>query len=266
MRPIAILLLVAAAARLPAQDTVIVESGGLKLRALLWRPAGNGPFPGVIYNHGSGPNMEMQRPATVGPVFASHGYVLLYLFRRGSGLSAKEGSNGGVLMDRANAEKGLAARNELQLRLLESELEEVMAGIAFLRGRRDVNAKRIAVAGHSFGGALNLLAAERDSTLRAVVLFGGAARSWPGSTKLQQRLIEAVRHTRTPVFFAYAANDYSIEPAKILGGELEKLGRPYRAKIYPAFGSTAGEGHNFVYGSVAAWERDVFAFLAEHMR
>ena len=35
-------------------DTVVVQSGALTLRALLWRPHGRAPFPAVLFNHGSG--------------------------------------------------------------------------------------------------------------------------------------------------------------------------------------------------------------------
>jgi len=135
-----------------------------------------------------------------------------------------------------------------------------------LRGRGDVSSRRVAVAGHSFGGSLTLLAAERDSTLRAIVLFGGAAGSWDGSPKLQLRLLETVRHARAPPFFVYAANDYSVAPLKILSAELAKLRKPYKAKIYPAVGRTPAEGHDSVHSGVAMWERDVFSFLAEYMR
>jgi len=249
-----------------APDTVIVESGGLKLRALLWRPAGSGPFPAVLFSHGSGPQTQVHRPRTLGPVFSAHGYVFLYLYRRGSGLSADQGSNSEVLMNRERDAKGAQARNQLQLRLLDSELDEVTAGVALLRRLAEVDPQRVAIVGYSFGGSLTLLAAERDSTLRAIVLFAGAAGSWDGSPKLQARLTEAVRRARVPVFFAYAANDYSVAPLTVLSGELAKLGKPYGAKIYPAVGRTPAEGHDFIYSSVAIWERDVFAFLAEHMR
>ena len=36
-----------------APDTVAIRNGALTLRALLWRPAGRGPFPAVLFNHGS---------------------------------------------------------------------------------------------------------------------------------------------------------------------------------------------------------------------
>jgi hypothetical protein len=47
---------------------------------------------------------------------------------------------------------------------------------------------------------------------------------------------------------------------------LERLRKPHRVKIYPSVGRTPDEGHSFVYLSVATWEPDVFAFLAERMR
>jgi hypothetical protein len=34
-------------------DTVVVRSGSLSLRGVLWTPAGKGPFPAVLFNHGS---------------------------------------------------------------------------------------------------------------------------------------------------------------------------------------------------------------------
>jgi carboxymethylenebutenolidase len=252
-----------------APDTVLVRSGGLTLRALLWRPPGSGPFPAVLFNHGSysaGNPLKLEEPATLGPVFARHGYVFLFLFRRGIGLSADQGPADGDLMANALAARGAAGRNEVQLKLLETEeMNESLAGLAVLRALPYVDRDRLAVAGHSFGGSLSLLLAARDSAIRAVVSFSGSARSWNLSPELRARLLSAVDHT-APVFLLHAANDYSTAPGKALATEMRRLGRPYRVKIYPAVGRTTREGHNFVYHSVAAWEPDVFAFLDEHLR
>src|SRR5215831_4073110 len=98
-------------------ETVVVQSGALKLRGLLWWPAGRRPFSAVLFNHGSGSLPDPKQPAILGPVFARHGYAFLYLFRRGAGLSSDQGTNSGTLMARALAEKGQEARNELQLQL-----------------------------------------------------------------------------------------------------------------------------------------------------
>lgn len=247
-------------------ETVVVQSGALRLRALLWRPEGRGPFPAVLFNHGSGPAESSLGPrrTALGPLFARHGYVFLFLFRRGSGLSAGEGTNSFDLMRRESAEKGQEARNRLQMRLLEGDdLSDVLAGLAFLRARPEVDPRRVAVAGHSFGGSLALLVAERDSGLWAVIDFAGAAYSWPRSAQLRERLLAAVGKTAAPIFIIHAANDYCVAPAEVLAAEMARLGKPHRVKIYPPFGRTAEEGHDFVYHGAATWGPDVFAFLNE---
>lgn len=250
-------------------DTVVVQSGALTLRALLWCPDGRGPFPAVLFNHGSGttPERQGQQSATIGPVFSRHGYVLLFLFRRGSGPSADQGTSAAELLDRERASHGQEARNKLQLQLLETDhLSDALAGLAFLRARPEVDPHRVAVAGHSFGGSLTLLVTERNPALRAAIVFSGSAGSWENSPELRARLLAAVGSTTVPVFFALAANDYSIAPAEALSAAMEQLGKPHRIRIYPPVGRNADEGHDFVYLGVDAWEPDVFAFLDETMR
>ncbi len=144
----------------------------------------------------AGHSPTRSRPEILGPVFARHGYMFLYVFRRGAGLSADQGTNSVALMNRALEEKGRDARNQLQLQLLENELEDVNAGLSFLRGRSDVDTRRIGCVGHSFGGSLALLLTERDPDVRATVLFGAAAGSWDDSPPLQSRLLAAIRRNR----------------------------------------------------------------------
>ena len=250
-------------------DTVLIRSGALTLHALIWHPAGRGPFPAVLYNHGSGPADAALGPPrmALGPLFARHGYVLLFLFRRGAGLSAGEGTNSYDRMRQALAEKGQEARNRVQLELLEGDdLSDVVAGLAFLRSRPEVDARRVAVAGHSFGGSLTLVLAERDSAVRAALVFGGAAGSWDGSPPLRARLAAAVKKATAPIFLVYAANDYTTAPAKNLAAEMDRAGKPHRVRVYPPSGRTPAEGHDFVYREVPTWEPDVFAFLDQQLR
>ena len=135
-------------------ELVVVRSADASLRALLWRPAGAGPFPAVLLNHGSGRTPEdlerlgpyEKQAEAVGPVFARHGYVLMYLFRRGVGLSADQGVSSVDLMNRASAEHGDTARNALQLQLLENrEATDARAALAFLRARPDVDRRDVAL-------------------------------------------------------------------------------------------------------------------------
>ncbi len=255
-------------------ETVVVHNGPLTLRALLWRPRGRGPFPGILFNHGSGRSREelerlgpYERQADVlGPMFARHGYLFLYLFRRGTGLSADQGTNSFDLMNAEVAAHGVNARNALQLQLLQnSEMSDALSGLAFLRTLPEVDSRGVGAIGHSFGGSLTLLLAEREPTLRAIVIFSGAGYSWDRSPQLRARLLAAVARIAAPVFFIHAANDYSVAPGKALDAHLRQLGKPHRLKIYPPVGHTADEGHGLVYLGVSTWQRDVFAFLGEHM-
>src|SRR4051812_23642535 len=124
-------------------QTLVIHNGSMTLHALLWRPQGRGPFPAILLNHGSGRTREdldrlgpyEGQAETLGPVFARHGYVCLFLFRTGVGLSADQGASAVDLMNREFALHGQDARNALQLQLLENgELRAAAAGLAFLRG------------------------------------------------------------------------------------------------------------------------------------
>jgi dienelactone hydrolase len=249
-------------------DTVVVRSGAHALRALLWIPPGAGPFPGVLLNHGSyttSDSTTWTESTALGPIFAAHGYALLILFRRGTGLSVDQGIPDGKLMADAMAAGGLERRNRVQLNILEAEgLHEAAAGLAALRTQPRVDPRRLALAGHSFGGSLALLLAARDTVVRATVVFGAAAQSWNSSPELRERLLDAVRRA-PPVLLLQAANDYSVTPGEALAAEMSSAHRPHRLLIYPPVGRDSRDGHNLIYGNVGMWEADVFDFLDRYV-
>jgi dienelactone hydrolase len=269
---IAVVLASGAAVRqaAPSPESLIVKSGPLQLRALLFRPRGTGPFPAVLFNHGSyisAAPMPPDTAAIVGDVFVKHGYALLFLFRQGIGLSIGQGTADGDLMENAFKTSGNEARNRVQLELLDGEeLNEVTAALDALRARPEVDARRIDVVGHSFGGQLSLVLAERDARLRGAVLFGPAALSWERSPMLRTRLIEAARRAPAPLMIVHARNDYSVAPGRTIAAERQRLGKPHQLKMYPPFGANASDGHNIVFLSVPTWEQDVFRFLDPLMR
>ena len=256
-------------------ETVVVPSGKLQLKGFLWKPNGPGPFPVVLFNHGSGgadADHTAGFPITeaaekLAPLFLKHGYAFLYLFRRGQGLSADQGPFMQDILREEEAAKGKEARQHLQFMLATTDhLDDVMAALSFLKTAPAIDAKRIAIVGHSFGGQLTLLAAERDNTVRAAVTFAVAAGSWERSLELRERLRVAAEKTTAPIMLIQAANDYSTAPSQELAEELRRLHKSYVLKIHPPVGRTADDGHNLLYLAIPQWERDVFGFLDEHVK
>ena len=182
-------------------------------------------------------------------------------------MSVDEGTSAVDLMNSEFAAHGQEARDTLQLELLENrEMNDALSGLAYLRALPEVDVHKVFLVGHSFGGSLTLLMAEREPNLRAVVIFSGAGSSWDRSAQLRTRLLTATTQIKMPVFFIHAANDYSLAPGKALDARLQQLGKPHLLKIYPPIGKTADDGHAFPFLGVSIWEPDVFAFLDEYMR
>jgi carboxymethylenebutenolidase len=271
-------LLVALAIGQPAStfpETVVVPSGKLRLKAFFWKPDGPGPFPTVLFNHGSGgadadhtAGLLMSEAAEkLAPLFLKHGYAFLYLFRRGQGPSADQGRFMQDTLQQEEAAKGKEARQHLQFILATTDhLDDVLAALSFLKTAPAIDAKRIAIVGHSFGGQLTLLAAERENTVCAAVTFAAAAGLWERSPELRERLLTAVDKATAPIMLIQAANDYSTAPSYALADELERRHKRHLLKIYPLVGKTSDDGHNFLYLGIPLWEHDVFGFLDEYLK
>jgi dienelactone hydrolase len=253
-----------------APEIVDVPSGALHLKAYLWKPGGSGPFPVVLFNHGSGgedaqhtAGLSMaEAAATLAPIFLRHGYAFFYLCRRGQGLSADQAPFMQDLLRREESAKGKEARQQLHYRLVTGEqLDDALAGLAWLKSAAGIDTQRIAIVGHSFGGVLTLLSGEHDSSIRAEVTFGAGANSWRVSQPLRERVLAAVHKTSAPIMLVQAANDYDTTPGTEVAAELDRLHKPHALKIYPALGQSADDGHNLLYLATSEWEPDVFEFL-----
>jgi carboxymethylenebutenolidase len=263
-------LLAACSRRAPAQkftgETVSFRSGNLTLQGSLYRPAGPGPFPAVVYNHGSACSMIVVDAAeALGPVFTARGWMFFMPHRRGAGLSAKAGPCISDEIDAAEKKGGMRAAVGTMLRLLEHDhLDDQMAALAWLQSRPDVQHDRIAVAGNSFGGIEAVLGAERGGYCAAIDSAGGAMSWATAAPDLENRLTFAVRNARAPIFFFQAENDFDLTPTRVLSAAMKAAGKPYEAKIYPAFGTSKKDGHTLGYFGSRVWADDVFRFLAAH--
>jgi carboxymethylenebutenolidase len=248
-----------------AADIVTFPSGALTLHGVVYKPDGAGPFPALLYNHGSAPGMlSAQAFEALGPAFARRGWVFFGPYRRGQGLSAAAGPYIGDEIDAAEKSRGRSAAAETMIRLLEADhLNDQLAALAWIRTQPFVEKNRIAVAGNSFGGIEAVLAAEREPFCAAID-SAGAAQTWAEVPELQARMTRAVSNAKAPIFFFQAANDYDLTPSTALSAVMKAAGKRYDVRIYPAYGNSVQDGHSFGYFASSVWGDDVFRFLEHH--
>src|SRR5262245_34294240 len=172
-------------ASLRTSRRVSFKSDHLVLVGFLFKPHGSGPFPGLIWNHGSERSPgTTQQFAAVAAIFVPAGYVVFAPMRRGHG-----DSEGPYIMDQLRRVQGSRASvGQVLVRLMEGEhLDDQLAGQAYLRSLPYGDPNRLVVAGCSFGGIQTLLAAERGAGYRAAVAISPGALSWRANPPLQER-------------------------------------------------------------------------------
>jgi carboxymethylenebutenolidase len=249
-----------ASGQVPRPELIGFRSGELDLKGFIWKPSGKGPFPALLWNHGSGKSVGPLD--TVAPYFVEKGYSFFVPHRRGQGHSP-----GPYIIDELNMSgsrlSGERGRKEIELH--ETHFEDQVAALQYLQAFPDVDKNRIGVMGCSFGGIQTMLAVERGPGYRAAVNFSGAAETWRGSSSLRARLTAAASKATMPVFFLQAENDHDLTPNRVLSEEVRKTGKPVEAKVYPAFGSGPREGHSFCSRGVRIWGPDVLKFIEAHV-
>jgi dienelactone hydrolase len=250
--------------RAPSRERVTFTSDNLTLVGFLFKPDGSGPFPGLIWNHGSEKSPgTMRQFDAVAAIFVPAGYVVFAPMRRGHG-----DSEGPYVMDQLRRAQESHGAGALAVRLMEGEhLDDQLAGLEYLKRLPYVDPRRLVVAGCSFGGIQTLLAAERGAGYRAAVAISPGALSWNGNPLLRDRLIAAVRKTEIPVFLIQPPKDASLEPSRVLGAELERRGKQHAVKVYPPEMPDDQQGHCFGGArGMHVWAPDALAFFAGALR
>jgi dienelactone hydrolase len=248
-----------------APKFVSFPSGDLTLRGFLYKPEGEGPFPAIIWNHGS-EKLPGQQP-DLAKFYTKQGFVFFVPHRHGQGRSP-----GAYIQDLiekyAATEKNRTLVEKHVVKLQEEYNQDVVAAVEWLKGQSFVDQQRLVMSGCSYGGIQTLLTAEKGLGLRAFIPFAPAAMSW-ANTELRKRLLEAVRGAKVPLFLVQAQNDYGLGPSEVLGPVIKRKGPPNQAKIYPPYGTTPQEGH-YAFATkedaIAIWGSDVLDFFRAVIR
>jgi carboxymethylenebutenolidase len=249
--------------RVPGAQTVSFKSGSLTLAGVVYKPDGSGPFPVILWNHGSYGD-PMQAFDEMGPHFTTRGWVFFGPFRRGQGLSASAGPYIGDEIERGAGSDGMRGKARAMVRLLEGDhLHDQLAAYAWLKRQPFVRSDRIAVGGNSFGGIQTVLGAERVAYCAAVDAAGGS-QSWSVAPELHPVMLRAARASRAPMFLIQAENDYELTPSHALAEAMQQAGKVVELKIYPPFGEGQAAGHGFGWHGSAIWAEDVVRFLERH--
>jgi len=241
---------------------VFYPSGNLRIQAYLYKPDGDGPFPVVIYNHGSRDGRERASVPFqyVGKMLARAGYVVLVPERRGYGKSD------GLMwwQEAGNDQSRLITR-------LQAETDDVLAAIEYLRTLRFADTSRMGIMGWSFGGIVTMLAVSRSAAFLVAVNQAGGALAWDGNAHLRGVLIAAAEKAATPTLFMVAKNDRTTLSITTLAEIFKRRGVPHRMLIYepftPAQGTrVAAPGHAvFSAQGAGVWESDVVQFLGRYL-
>lgn len=146
------------------EEEVTFANGDVNLSGTLLLPAkAKEKSPAVVLVHGSSPN-ERTAYRSWARRFAENGVAALVYDKRGSGKSTGN--------TRAASMENLA--------------DDALAGIRMLKLRRDIDAGKVGIAGHSQGGWIAPLAAARSGDV-AFVMISGAAAVTPAEQSIYHR-------------------------------------------------------------------------------
>ncbi len=181
-------------ARNPNDTDVTIPANGFNLAGTLTTPSAPGRLrhPAIVLVGGSGP---IDRDETVAgtPIFAQlaralaeAGYVVVRYDKRGVGQSG----------------------GRTETATLSDYADDVVSVVKWMASRKDVDGRHLAVAGHSEGGAVALLAGAREKKIGALILIAA-----PGSTGAEL-ILEQQRHLLDRLNLSDAEKQQKIELQK----------------------------------------------------
>jgi len=215
--------------------TSLIEGGKpVRLELLVRKPEGPGPFPTVVFNHGS--TGRGNDPAafkrswwspSVSAYFVERGWMVIFPQRRGRGASDGRYDEG-FEPDRSR----YTCHTNVSLAGVDRAIEDLDAVMTRIKARPDVLADRMLIAGQSRGGILAIAyAGERPESFIGAVNFVGG---WMGDACMNATRINSIAFRRggkfpRPTLWLYGEQDpfYALDHSK---------------SNFEAFRSTGGKG------------------------
>lgn len=238
----------------------------VRMRARLYRPAGDGPFPLALLNHGSDEDTRLRArqvlpewPELVG-FLVRRGYAVLLPLRPGHGETG-----GKYLESQGSCGKPdyVAAGN--------GAADSMLTAIAFMREQPFIRSDRTLVIGNSAGGWGALaLAARQPKGVSAIVNFaggrGGRERGKANTNCAPDRLVAAAANfgasEAVATLWLYSENDTYFPPelSQRMADAFEAAGGRVE---YHLLGPVRGDGHALIAtaGAEATWKPVLAAFL-----
>jgi pimeloyl-ACP methyl ester carboxylesterase len=142
-------------------EEVTFANGDISLAGTLTLPEGAGPHPAVVLITGSGPQNRDEE------VFGMRPFRLLADHLTRSGIAVLRYDDRGVGGSTGNVQFATTA----------DFADDVLAGVTLLTSRPDIDAARIGLMGHSEGGIVAPIAANRSTDVAFIVLLAGTAVS-----------------------------------------------------------------------------------------
>jgi dienelactone hydrolase len=214
--------------------------------AVLFRPAGDGPFPLALIAHASTQNVlrraQMPQPEyrALAAWLVARGFAVLVPERPGHGATG-----GRYLEDQGGCDEADYSRSGY------ATADSIKAALSYLYEQPFIRQDGTVVVGHSAGawGAL-ALAGENPKGVSAIIAFapgrGGHANDVPNQVCAPHRLVQSAAEfgedTRVPVIWLVAANDSYFAPdlSRQMADAFRTGGGTVDFRVLPASGS---EGH-----------------------
>lgn len=231
----------------------------LRLEGFLYRPSPPGPFPVLIFNHGSTGVLKVPptstvffRYAEVARFFVERGWAVLIPMRRGRGASD------GDYLERYDCDRATLSTG------VDRAVEDMDAVIAYISAQSWADTSRLLLGGMSRGGLLSVVYPSRRPTkAKGVINFAGgwAIERCDDRVRFNTEMFaEAGRGTKLPMLWLYAENDQNYGPRAIRSYHqaFTLAGGKAELQIFPPI---PYDGHILLPASVDAWRTAVGEFL-----